>query len=286
MATKELSSPPRLATLYPKALAGPALRLIPIGGPKRELPDTQLKVSGIEIDHGHLERYREVCGFASGAGTLPATYPHMLAFPLAMQLMTDRSFPFPAMGLVHIENRIEQLRPIGAEERLGVRVRKADLAEHERGTKFDIVAEASTGGQNVWRSRSTYLHREKRGGGKREGNSRRSTPPQPRAYWDVPDDIGRRYAAVSGDRNPIHLHPLTAKLFGFPRPIAHGMWLKARCLAEIESELPDAYTVSVQFKLPLLLPARVAFSASTEEFAVHDAASGKPHIAGSVNRRV
>src|SRR2546421_12015638 len=104
MATKELSSSPRMAALYPKALAGPALRRLPIGGPKRELPDTQLKLAAVEIDGGHLDRYREVCGFAA-ADTLPATYPHILAFPLAMQLMTDRSFPFAAMGLVHIGNR-------------------------------------------------------------------------------------------------------------------------------------------------------------------------------------
>src|SRR5690349_18774084 len=103
MATKELSSPPSMATLYPKALAGPALRMLPIGGPKRDLPDTELKLSGVEVDGRHLERYREVCGFAE-SDTLPVTYPHMVAFPLAMQLMTDRSFPFPAMGLVHIEN--------------------------------------------------------------------------------------------------------------------------------------------------------------------------------------
>ena len=74
-----------------------------------------------------------------------------------------------------------------------------------------------------------------------------------------PRDIGRRYGAVSGDRNPIHLHGWSAKLFGMPRPIAHGMWVKARCLAELESTLPDAFTVDVRFKLPLFLPAQVAF---------------------------
>ena len=99
----------------------------------------------------------------------------------------------------------------------------------------------------------------------------------------IPDDIGRRYGAVSGDRNPIHLHPLSARLFGMPRPIAHGMWLQARCLAELEAELPDAFTTGVRFKLPVALGAVVAFGTREDgTFEVRDASSGKPHLAGSV----
>ena len=104
-----------------------------------------------------------------------------------------------------------------------------------------------------------------------------------RAHWRVPGDIGRRYAGVSGDRNPIHLHGLTAKLFGMPRPIAHGMWLKARCLGELEPSLPDAFTVSVRFKLPLFLPAQVAFGTRDDAFEVRDASSGKPHLSGELS---
>ena len=106
-----------------------------------------------------------------------------------------------------------------------------------------------------------------------------------RAHWRVPADIGRRYGAVSGDRNPIHLSGLGAKLFGMPGPIAHGMWLKARCLAELEETLPDAFTAEVRFKLPLFLPAQVAFGTEGEGFEVRDAGSGKPHLAGSITAR-
>jgi acyl dehydratase len=91
---------------------------------------------------------------------------------------------------------------------------------------------------------------------------------------------------VSGDINPIHIHPLTARLFGFPKPIAHGMWLKARCLAALEGELPAALTVDVAFKVPLLLPSKVAFASwpadGGRDFAVHDARKGKPHLTGSL----
>jgi hypothetical protein len=289
---RELDSPPSLAALYPRALIGSLTELprrLPLlgRGTPGALPDLELAVRDVEVDRHHLAAYARVCGFRL-RDELPPTYPHMVAFPLAMRLMTDGSFPFPAMGLVHVTNRIEQSRPIDAGEPLDFVVRATDLREHERGIAFDVVAEASAGGAPVWRGVSTYLRRGGSGGSGGGGGSRRDRrepPPRPEAVWQVPGDIGRRYGAVSGDINPIHLHPLTARLFGFPRPIAHGMWLKARCLAALESELPGALAVEVAFKLPLLLPARVAFSSEAagggRDFAVHDARSGKPHLSGT-----
>jgi acyl dehydratase len=98
--------------------------------------------------------------------------------------------------------------------------------------------------------------------------------------------VGRRYAAVSGDVNPIHLNPVAARLFGFRRSIAHGMWLKARCLAAFEGRLPDALTASVQFKSPLLLPSTVGFASHPQAagwtFTVAEARTGRRHLSGSI----
>jgi acyl dehydratase len=289
MAARELTSAPGTARLYTRALTGsigPALSRLPgVGGESEghELPDTELVLPGVRIDPEHLAEYDRVCGFRL-RDAAPATYPHVLAFPLQMELMTQSDFPFPVIGMVHIGNRIEQVRPVAPADELELRVRTERLADHERGTQFELVSEASAGGEVVWRGRSTYLHRE--GGGGSGGRDReRSEPPTPKAIWTIGDDVGRRYAAVSGDRNPIHLHSLSARLFGMPRAIAHGMWLKARCLAALEGHLPDAGSVDVRFKLPLLLPGKVAFSSWSEAggraFAVHDAKSGKPHLTGT-----
>ena len=110
---------------------------------------------------------------------------------------------------------------------------------------------------------------------------------RPRAEWKLGGDLGRRYAAVSGDRNPIHMHALTAKPLGFPAAIAHGMWTKARCLAALESRLPDAFTVEVRFRKPILLPAKVEFGSSETtraqiDFFVRDAKKHTPHLEGSI----
>ena len=121
------------------------------------------------------------------------------------------------------------------------------------------------------------------GVGKGEGPLASGAPPTASADWKLPGDLGRRYAGVSGDSNPIRLHSLTARLFGFPSAIAHGMWTKARCLAALERDLPDAYSVDVEFKRPILLPTTVGFGRDGDRFAVR---SGDTiHLEGAISAR-
>lgn len=298
MAERELTSAPGASSLYPRALAGatvlPVLRRVPglgsrLPGDGSSLPSDALLLRDVAVDPERLADYDRTCGFTL-RDTLPVTYPHMLAFPLAMALMTDAAFPFAAIGMVHVRNRIEQRRPIGVGERLTVRVRAENLREHDRGRQLDFLAEVSAGEEPVWRSASTYLRIERRvtDGGRKGGTDSGDDgePEAPSAVWRVPGDIGRRYGAVSGDRNPIHMHTLSARLFGMPGAIAHGMWVKARCLAALEGSLPEALAVDVRFKLPLPIPGTVAFRTwehgGERCFSVCDKRSGKPHVAGAV----
>jgi acyl dehydratase len=197
----------------------PGVRRRAIALPNTELPDIKLVLRQVRVDVGHLAAYARVCGFGL-RDELPPTYPHVLAFPLAMRLMTDGSFPFSMIGLVHVGNTITQVRPLRLDEAFTLRVRAADLREHDRGRQFDMIHEASVDTEPVWREVSTYLRRSGPGSSRKAGRKPerkdRPTLPEPAAVWRVGDDIGRRYAAVSGDRNPIHLHALTARAFGFP----------------------------------------------------------------------
>ncbi|SNT45259.1 MaoC like domain-containing protein [Asanoa hainanensis] len=286
MSIVELDGPPELGPIYRRAAirALPRIGLMP-GTDKRPpievLPDVELVVRGVTVDRSHLADYDRVCGFRVG-DQLPVTYPHVLATPLAMRLMTSADFPYPVVGLVHVANKISVTRPLDAAERFDLSVRAVDLRSHERGRQFDLVSVASVDGVEVWRDVSTYLRRGRSAPG--SSAAARDVPPPASATWRVPARVGVDYARVSGDRNPIHTSRLGARLFGFPRPIAHGMWSKARCLAALEGRLPDAYTVEVAFKRPILLPGTVAFSATPgETFALHDPQTGAPHLIGTMS---
>ncbi len=285
--------PSALPTMLKAALPVlPGVNLIPgIGKKGGELPDLTLRRKEIGIDAEHVAAYAEVCGFAPSQA-LPFTYPHMLAFPLHMGIMTDSSFPFPAIGTVHLGNSITQHRPISPAERLDVSASAVNLRPHAKGRVFDLVTTVTALGsgadESVWESTSTYL---------RVGKGDKDAPPENDPFdviagtgtvWNLPGSLGREYAAVSGDHNPIHLYPLSAKAFGFKRQIAHGMWSKARCVAAFSNRLGDSATVEVEFKKPIFLPGRVAFGSRVVDFdatrgldfSLTNPGNGAPHLVG------
>jgi MaoC like domain len=286
VAIEELGELPAAGPLLRRAATGAAGAAVFRRPPPRPLPlETELLVRDVAVDLDHLARYDRVCGFRLG-DELPPTYPHVLAFPLALELMTRSTFPFPLPGLVHTDNQTHQVRPPRAGERFDIRVKAENLRDHERGRAVDLVTVVATGGVEVWRERSTYLRKDRKG--TRTPNSTAPPAPAPpaQATWRVGPDVGRAYARASGDRNPIHTSTLAARLFGFRRPIAHGMWSLARSLAALEGRIPDQCTVDATFRLPILLPATVAFTSTMDgevrHFALHDAASGRPHLSGTV----
>ena len=246
-----------------------------------ELPSEPLRQDGVRVDRERLAAYARVCGFRL-SDDLPVTYPHVLAFPLTMRLITTPGMPFPAVGLVHIANRITRLRPLTAASPLDLEVRAERLRPHGRGRQFDVVTTATVDGVRVWHGVATYLSKEPTAGERAEKGDP-APAPAPSAVWRVPARVGTDYAAVSGDRNPIHTSRVGARLFGFPRPIAHGMWSKARCLAALEGRLPSAFTVDVTFRAPILLPGTVSFAAARAADGWEFGLSGKrPHLAGQV----
>jgi acyl dehydratase len=263
---------------YVRALA----RQLPLlGGRGDALPDRELVLAEVAIDRGHLAAYQRVCRFWP-RDVLPPTYPHVVAFPLARRLITARDFPLRPLSLVHIANRIDQHRLVRVVERLSLRVRAERLRADENGMRFDIVADVAVDGETVWRQRSGYLHRE-------GGRARPAPDPPPReagAVWRVPVATGRRYAAVSGDRNPIHLHPLAARALGRPGRVAHPMWLMARCAAALEEMLPSACAIEVSFRAPLSLPSTAGFASwpadGARAFAVHGGHDRRLHLTGRV----
>ncbi|MCX2890232.1 MULTISPECIES: MaoC/PaaZ C-terminal domain-containing protein [Pseudomonas] len=226
------------------------------------LPDHGLRCY-IRVQPDNLAAYRRLCHFPDD-GRLPGTYPHVMAFTLQLQLMTAPDFPFPLLGLVHLHNCIEVQRPLGAIEGLRFAVYAHNLQPHAKGGTFDLVTEAEDAIGVLWRETSRMLVR----GLKLDGTAGELVADDPESLpeatrWYADSDIGRRYARVCGDYNPIHLSAVSARLFGFPTAIAHGMWTKAMTLAALRGHLPHSgYAIEVDFRKPVRLPSEVVLSAS------------------------
>ncbi len=289
MAEQHFKELPKMHTTYANVIKS----LIPIGDNKATtLPESVYQVDSLAIDEHNLKEYRKICGFIND-GRVPPTYFAVLSQTLQMNMMAKPDFPFAMLGLVHIENSVTQHRIIYDSETVALTVRLDNLKAHDKGQQFDFITTVTIDGELVWEGVSTYLSRQKKTAEER-ARAKSIEEPQPRLeadenHWaeliNIPEDIGRRYAFVSGDFNLIHLHPLSARAFGFPRAIAHGMWSKAASIAQFH-DLPKAYRVDVSFKTPIFLPSKIDFVARAEtdgrQFALYAAGTDKPHLLGRI----
>jgi acyl dehydratase len=275
------------------------------GSRKAVLPPLVVEVADQAVDLHQWAQYARVCGMSVGT-VLPGTFLHVMAFGAQVRVMGHPEFPFPMVGMVHTHNEMQTLGPVGLRDRISVRAWAESVRPHRHGATVELHAHAQTRSEVVWRGRSTYLVRgvdlDEDGhgpaapspGGSAEANHADVTHNEAPvaealptwAHWRLPADLGRRYAAASGDVNPIHLSPLAARALGFPRAIAHGMWTHARVLAALQGRVPPRHTVALRFRKPVLLPSTVAFRAraTTEghDFAVTDRAGQRQHLVGSI----
>ena len=275
---------PALGALYRRAVPA-AVRLAAARRAGRgavTLPAVAYRVRGLRTDADRLTAYQHLVG-ESALDTLPAGFVHVLAFPVATALMVRDDFPLPLLGLVHLANEVQQRSALRVDDELEVVAWARALTPHRSGTQVQLVAQVRRTGDGdgppAWQGVSTYLARgvrlvgagdepgerqagdeprEREASDKKSGEREAFVAPEPTGAWHLAADTGRRYAAVSGDVNPIHLSAATARPFGFRRAIAHGMYTAARALADVGAARGEAYTWSAHFDSPVLLPSTVA----------------------------
>jgi hypothetical protein len=259
------------------------------------VPRIEALLHHFAINRRHLARYRRVCGDRESS-ELPITYPHVLATPLHLAMIACSAFPVSLLGVVHTRNRITQHRPLRMDDSGEIHAWMEGHRETVRGQELDLQTELRVGGEIVWSEISTLLAR--RAHGSRPARPRVPGLPNlvvpPRqdvstSTFVVSPGVGRRYACISGDFNPIHIADVTARFFGFKRAIAHGMWSLARCAAEIGGPtFSRSCTLDVAFKRPILFRARTVLESWMADqrvgFSLRDSEVQRDHLLGSVIR--
>lgn len=261
-----------------------ALPFVPRGD---RLPDRAGAVDELPIERANVAAYAAVTGLRYGEN-VPLTYPFVLTFPTVMSLLSAFDFPFPALGAVHVENHITVYRPIAVTDTVAIAVHAENLREHRKGLLVDFISTVSVGTDPAFTQVSTFLHQQRTslsGEPKGEPGPPPKLPPPNGILRITPGRI-RRYAAVSGDHNPIHTSAIGARLFGFPAAIAHGMFSAAAVLSNIEGQLPEAVRYSVKFGKPVLLPASAGLYLDRVtqgwDIALRNLSKGYPHLTATV----
>jgi len=286
----EFSRAPALWSMYPKIMMSRKPSLVPEGA---EVPRIESRLTKVVIDKKHLASYSEICGAAAGA-TLPIAYPHVLAMPLHLAMLGAEAFPVKLFGLVHVQNRIAMREPLSVDEPAEIRSWIEGHRETDRGQEFDLHTEYVVQGAPLWDETCTFLARKRApAGAVKSSLSARSAEGAPdgvavkSSSFRAPAGLGRRYGFISGDVNPIHMSDLTARAFGFPRAIAHGMWSLARLASDFEpASFDGGCELSAGFKLPIYMPAWLMLQRWPIEngsgFALRDGQGDKPHLAGTL----
>lgn len=278
---EELSELPGLLGLFRKAVV--KSDNFELGQP---FPFLSNYVKGVQIEKKHLLAYQKLLGFEQNE-QVPPTYLSMLGFPMILRLMTHADFPMKAMGQVHLSNEISVFKNFPMHQAITLTAGINNSRVTSRGVEWSVGLIAKADGELVWSSESTMLHRCK------TGLRRQGLPVIVRAgesqTWAIDGGMGRRYASVSGDYNPIHLSAISAKLFGFKKAIVHGMWSKARCLAVLKDQLPESgYRVRANFHRPLFLPSNVLFyserKADMTSFSIFNQTGEQAHMDGCISQ--
>lgn len=270
-------------------------------GVVKTLPKLCYVLPSVVLDADAVDAYRKVCGLQATQG-VPLIYPQLLTFPLATAFMGSAACPWPALGTVHLANQIHQHQQLQVGDDLRVEMRTGTLMAHEKGQVFNLEFALLRNDSLVWEATQTLLRIGVEAPSGKLYTSRfapsfaTDTPLSHQADFAAPADIGRRYAKVSGDFNPIHLSALSARLFGFRQAIAHGLWTAARATAPLLPNHPLAQaSLDVDFKTPLFLPGKASlWSTGTApargqrgaNFEVRNAAGDKPHLRARLGYQV
>jgi len=255
---------------------------------KNYLPDKEL-----------IKNYRTVCGFSRDRPKIiPISYLQALFIGLLGKFITSPFFPINPLGLIHIFQSFEQKRPVTTDEILDLACTLDSIKKTEKGIETDFTLEVMSKGELVWQGASVFFTRRpvKK---KKTAEKKKETFLEKKENILVPAGTGRKYAKVSGDYNPHHLYTILAKLFGFKRAIAHGMWSLARVVASLDKEFGihhDSAFVEASFKLPIFMPATTSLGYECQKntenqqtivnFELRDKQKGLPHLKGRLLKTI
>jgi len=290
-----LNNQPFIPLLYGKAVLNTIMKTATNTWSKR--PFTQkYSVSGQSIDSNNLQRYIQCCRF-SNTDYVPVTYPFVMAFPLLIKLMTSAQFPLSILGLIHYKNRIIQHSAINKNAIVTIICSVSNDSTSDKGRLIETHIDIFVDEQLMWECTSTFLHKSRQKAVKTYStHSDALHSNHDRLYEQAIETISSfkfnhvdalKYAYISKDTNPIHLHYIPAKLMGFKSTIMHGMLAKARVVAQLETFIDMQHiSIDVQFKSAIYLPAQVclnvALSPQNNTFSLTDSNQRVAHLLGVI----
>ena len=272
----------------PSALAFMARALRPSPSLKRGVPAIEARWRH-RVEPAELARFNALSGLPEGEA-LPLLYPHTIAFPLHMAILTQPAFPVPIWHVLQVRNRIQQHAPLARDAVLDITVRVAGHRILEKGAEFDLHATVGDGKSTAWESVNTFYVRGRFGAPTAEAIPEApKVSPGDTANWRMPAGGGWHYGGLSGDFNPLHWWSRYARKHGFAQAFFHPQRVLGQCLAR----LPQA-AAGLPLRLDAWIKGPVFYGAAVKlrsesgadgtRFALHVNDDERPAIIGQLLR--
>lgn len=249
-------------------------------------PSIKYVLESVQADPSKLHAYNTLFGYTGDI--VPSTYWHTRFFPIRILLAADKKFPFPLPGMVHLTDTITQYEPIKASDTLRMECYLGKCMRHEKGTAFETITQLFLHDKLVWEENTVNLRIGKTQLGEEEYSAYEFPLVESTKETEltIPRSMGKKYAHISGDFNPIHVSVLGAKIFGFKTSLMHGWYSLNKLLAPHQPLMDEKHTLFVAFKKPLFLPGNVVLKESATkdgfQFEVTDKKEGYPNLKGTI----
>lgn len=222
--------------------------------------------SPVHIDAKHLAAFRRMTGLGDERDDgISILYPHVLAFPVLLALLTHRAWPLPIHRALQVRNRLVRHRRIDARETLQLETRTVAHRVLDKGLEVDVATTLSDGRDCCWESVVTFYYRGRFGEvGTVAPGSASPVLAAPTAVerFRIARGGGRTFAQLTGDYNPIHLWPWYARRMRFAGAFPHPQRVAGMCLARLPRPASDAQTLDLWIKGPVFYGASVTLSSA------------------------
>lgn len=222
-----------------------------------EFPHIELTWVDAKINKRHMHRYQNLCQLPK-SDAAPLLYPHVLMGSMHLALLSHEAFPMSVFGGLHLHTETIQHRAMRLGESYNIHASIKRYRIVRQGFEFDIDTQVKQADKVVWESRNVYLLP-----GKYDFDENKLIQPKRQktledtatlGQFNIPRLIGKRYAILTGDINPIHMNRLAAIALGQKQDIAHAMWALGTTLGKMqELETGEELYLSASFKGPLFI---------------------------------
>jgi hypothetical protein len=278
---------------------GPALMLKalwPSAGwnPKDGFPDFSFIWRGYEISRAALATLQRFAGRDDAITTdrLLLLAPHVTGFRLTMAMLMHPDWPLPIWRALQLRNRLLRSGEVKVAYPSDLIVQAIGWRVHDKGIELDVHAQLLQGEDCPWESVTTFYYRGAFKGPRLHGADDGapfvspvidgSRPPV--ARWTVDGGSSLRFAALTGDYNPLHLLDAYARKTGFAAASAHPQRIAAQCLGHLAPTTAPPQQLDLWLKGPVYFGRTVALrearSEDGDDFALGLDGDDRPAMVG------